>query len=124
MSTFHKKFTKGQGLIEYSLILVLVGIVSILVLKILGPQIGEIFSTINSSLGLDDAVAAAPTALPENNSNGYTSVGNAQAAYCASNPVGHGNTYLNPSTGRYIDIDWGATPPAGYTTFVVHQHCS
>ena len=41
---------KGQGLVEYALILVLVAIVVIAVLLILGPAIGNIFSTIISNL--------------------------------------------------------------------------
>jgi pilus assembly protein Flp/PilA len=41
---------RGQGLVEYALILVLVAIVVIAVLTILGPMIGNVFSTINSSL--------------------------------------------------------------------------
>jgi pilus assembly protein Flp/PilA len=41
---------KGQGLVEYALILVLVAIVVIAVLTILGPRIGNIFSSINASL--------------------------------------------------------------------------
>jgi pilus assembly protein Flp/PilA len=41
---------KGQGLVEYALILVLVAIVVIAVLMLLGPIIGNVFSTINSSL--------------------------------------------------------------------------
>ncbi len=41
---------KGQGLVEYALILVLVAIVVIVVLALLGPAIGDIFSDIMSSL--------------------------------------------------------------------------
>jgi len=41
---------KGQGLVEYALILVLVAIVVIAALMILGPIIGNTFSTINDSL--------------------------------------------------------------------------
>jgi pilus assembly protein Flp/PilA len=41
---------KGQGLVEYALILVLVAIVVIAVLMLLGPIIGDVFSTINDSL--------------------------------------------------------------------------
>jgi pilus assembly protein Flp/PilA len=37
---------EGQGLVEYALILVLVGIVVIVILAILGPSIGNIFSNI------------------------------------------------------------------------------
>ena len=41
---------KGQGLVEYALILVLVAIVVIAAIMILGPIIGNTFSTINNSL--------------------------------------------------------------------------
>jgi len=42
---------KGQGLVEYALILVLVAVVVIAILTILGPQIGDVFSTVSNSLG-------------------------------------------------------------------------
>jgi pilus assembly protein Flp/PilA len=41
---------KGQGLVEYALILVLVAIVVIAALLVLGPVIGNAFSTVNGSL--------------------------------------------------------------------------
>ncbi len=41
---------KGQGLVEYALILVLVAIVVFAALMILGPIVGNVFSTINTSL--------------------------------------------------------------------------
>ena len=41
---------KGQGLVEYALILVLVAIVVIAALTLLGPIIGNTFSSINASL--------------------------------------------------------------------------
>ena len=41
---------KGQVLVEYALILVLVAIVVIAALMILGPMIGNVFSSINNSL--------------------------------------------------------------------------
>ena len=41
---------KGQGLVEYALILVLVAIVVLAALLILGPAIGNEFSTVNKSL--------------------------------------------------------------------------
>jgi pilus assembly protein Flp/PilA len=41
---------KGQGLIEYALILVLIAVVVIVILKIVGPQIGGVFSRISSSM--------------------------------------------------------------------------
>jgi pilus assembly protein Flp/PilA len=66
-----KKKEKGQGLVEYALILVLVAIVVIAALMILGPIIGNVFSTINSSLGTVSTgggaaavVVPAPTEAP------------------------------------------------------------
>jgi pilus assembly protein Flp/PilA len=41
---------KGQGLVEYALILVLVAVVVIVVLALLGPAIGSVFSDINSAI--------------------------------------------------------------------------
>ncbi len=37
---------KGQGLVEYALILVLVAVVVIVILALLGPVIGKIFSNV------------------------------------------------------------------------------
>jgi pilus assembly protein Flp/PilA len=41
---------KGQGLVEYALVLVLVAVVVIAILTLLGPQIGEVFSQIVDAL--------------------------------------------------------------------------
>jgi len=41
---------KGQGLVEYALILVLVAIVVIAILLLLGPIIGNIFSNIINAI--------------------------------------------------------------------------
>ena len=41
---------RGQGLVEYSLIIALVAIVVIAILVLMGPQIGNIFSTITNGL--------------------------------------------------------------------------
>jgi len=41
---------KGQGLVEYAIILALVALVVIAVMRILGPKIGNTFSSINASM--------------------------------------------------------------------------
>jgi pilus assembly protein Flp/PilA len=41
---------KGQGLVEYAIILALIAIVVIAVMRLLGPKIGNTFSTISNSL--------------------------------------------------------------------------
>ena len=41
---------KGQGLVEYAFILVLVAIVVIVILALLGPAIGNVFSPIVNAI--------------------------------------------------------------------------
>jgi pilus assembly protein Flp/PilA len=41
---------EGQGLVEYALILVLVAIVVIAVLILVGPAVGDVFSTIVNAI--------------------------------------------------------------------------
>ncbi len=41
---------KGQGLVEYALILVLIAVVVIAILVVLGPVIGNVFSDISGNL--------------------------------------------------------------------------
>jgi pilus assembly protein Flp/PilA len=41
---------KGQGLVEYAIILALVALVVIAVMRLLGPKVGNTFSSINSSI--------------------------------------------------------------------------
>lgn len=41
---------KGQGMVEYALILVLVAVVVIAALTVMGPLVGDIFSTVNTNL--------------------------------------------------------------------------
>ena len=42
---------RGQGMVEYGLILVLIAIVVIVVLVLLGNQVQNVFSNISASLG-------------------------------------------------------------------------
>ena len=48
MLTFREN--KGQGLVEYALILVLVAVVVIVILALVGPAVGNVFSTIVNSI--------------------------------------------------------------------------
>ncbi len=47
---FMHDLERGQGLVEYALILVLVAVVVIAVLTLLGPQVGDVFSQISCAL--------------------------------------------------------------------------
>ena len=41
---------KGQGLVEYALILVLIAVVVIVILALVGPAVGNVFSNIMANL--------------------------------------------------------------------------
>jgi pilus assembly protein Flp/PilA len=56
-------YTRGQGLVEYALILALVAIVVIVVLSILGPTVGNIHS--NVVAGLEDVSSSEEAPEPE-----------------------------------------------------------
>ncbi len=47
---------RGQGLVEYAIIIALVAIVVIAVVRVMGPNVGNTFSTINNSLPGEGAV--------------------------------------------------------------------
>ena len=56
-SLFRKEFImlfspkeQGQGLVEYAIILVLVAVVVVAIVRLLGPRVGNTFSSISSSL--------------------------------------------------------------------------
>jgi pilus assembly protein Flp/PilA len=59
--SLHNKKQKGQGLVEYALILVLVAVVVIAVLLVMGPTIGNIFTKINSGVAGQAGAGPAPT---------------------------------------------------------------
>ena len=44
------KLMRGQGMLEYALIIALVAVVVIAALVLLGPQIAGIFSNVNNNL--------------------------------------------------------------------------
>jgi pilus assembly protein Flp/PilA len=72
------KREKGQGLVEYAIILALVAIVVVGVMRVLGPRIGNTFSTINNSLPGGVVSAPAAPAVIEGDA--------ARAQYCAERP--------------------------------------
>jgi pilus assembly protein Flp/PilA len=46
----HRRDERGQGLVEYGMILILVAVVVIVVLAVLGPGVGNLFSNVVSGL--------------------------------------------------------------------------
>lgn len=90
--TSRNKQESGQGLVEYALILVLVAIVVIAVLMLLGPIIGNVFSTINSSLSSvsgGGAVAAPGIGCSDIHADGYAT------------GAGYGWDCYSPTVGAY-----------------------
>lgn len=55
-----RSYEKGQGLVEYALILVLVAVVVIVILALLGPAIGNIFSNIVGNIQCGGICTAVP----------------------------------------------------------------
>ena len=49
-SSLKRNYASGQGLVEYALILSLVALVVIVIIGLIGPAIGNIFSSIMYSL--------------------------------------------------------------------------
>lgn len=61
------KNSKGQALLEYSLVLVLVTLAVVVVLALLGPTIGNTYSNVVTELGTKGnptSTAVVPTAVP------------------------------------------------------------
>jgi pilus assembly protein Flp/PilA len=75
------KQEKGQGLVEYAIILALVAIVVIGVMNVLGGKVRGTFEWINSAIP-GDSVGT----VTEYNSDNYPDYQDAEEAYCAVNP--------------------------------------
>lgn len=94
MTHSRSKFRKGQGLVEYALILTLVAVIVIAVLMALGPKIGGIFSSVNNSLsGVASSGGAQPTVAP-------TAVTYDPVAACAGHNFAQ-ECWTDGSTGAY-----------------------
>ncbi len=103
---------KGQGLVEYSLILVLVAVVVIAALMILGPRISCLFTGINNSLSGNASSCAGAVAA---NGAPYGHWPNSSYGYCAGQSASTPHQlYYNATTGNWISGAPGQTPPPGY----------
>ena len=99
MFNFNRK-EKGQGLVEYALILVLVAVIVIVVLQVLGPLVGSVFTEVNSGLTVGGSggsviAAATPTDVACIGPNQY--------------PVPYGSDFSSccSGTGSMRNIGWG-----------------
>ena len=107
--TKRNKKEEGQGLVEYALILVLVAIVVIAVLMLLGPIIGNVFSTINGSLssfgGGEPLALNAPQEEPEENVPGQITF------MCPSS----GSIQMHVAGVPEMTTNYGCTPNQSHT---------
>ena len=107
------KSQKGQGLVEYALILVLVAIVVIGALMILGPIIGNTFSTVNKSLtnvgGTSGGAQNFGNAQWKNGFDTATPINN----YCASQGSGSGYNLYSVNGGSYTYYIASGFPEVG-----------
>ena len=105
---------KGQGLVEYALILVLVSIVVIAILLLLGPTVGNVFSNVIAFFGSAGGGAGGPN----------------QIAWQAGPQVTKTNSGLNCTYATSLvslKVTQGGSPVSGVSlsgTVVVHDNDS
>jgi Flp pilus assembly pilin Flp len=100
---------KGQGLVEYALILVLVAIVVIAVLLVLGPIVGNVFSNVVTNLSIPGVETAAPASEPTPTPASWT--------YCADEG---GNCSFSGTK----EVRYGANSTYNYGTHTNGVACS
>ena len=106
---------KGQGLVEYALILVLVAVAVIAVLTLLGPRVGDIFSEITGIL-TGNVSSSEITPEPTEEAFGYPTSSAAYDAFCATyTGTDHFHVHHNSTTHRYIGLVNFAPSPPGFS---------
>lgn len=101
----NKKQERGQGLVEYAIILALVALVVIGVMTTLGKKTTGVFNKVSTAFG--------PTT--------YSSMGEAYDAFCADNPGVTPNFFYSPTDGSYVAVpydDYGFDDPSPYSGYV------
>lgn len=106
---------KGQGLVEYAIILSLVAITVIAVMRVMGPKVCNTFSTINSSLpGSSSSANCGGASAPDPYANtwGPSTMGASYARdnFCAGKPSGTGYNVINVGSGWFVGGGSGTTP--------------
>ena len=113
MFNFNRK-EKGQGLVEYALILVLIAIVVIVAMQVLGDKVSDTFGTVNSGLSADGSGgSSSPTAVPTTPSNPNISVtfncsasGSVDVKNMSGGPNGASFTCSSGSSYTYTSSDF------------------
>ena len=99
---------KGQGLVEYAIILALVAIVVIGVMRAVGPKVGGTFSTINTALE-----TGAGYSVP------YSDFDQGWNEYCSTLPAGSSvsSYYAEDGSSTTVFAPDGSPPPSGYAYY-------
>ena len=107
---------KGQGLVEYSLILVLVAVVVIAALMILGPRISCLFTGINNSLSGNTSSCSGAANTAYSNHTGIPRIGEPYAVQAFCNTAGSGAAYINYNVGS----GWWQTAGPGVSASTIN----
>ncbi len=122
---FHKlsdRSQKGQGLVEYALILVLVAVVVIVILSFLGPAIGGVFSDVLGSMGGVNPVTGGSGFDPDTATAAEKNA--ALNEVCGGQPAGTAvYGYTESATGNVSYSLVNETPPGGWVNNGVARQC-
>ena len=101
----NSKHERGQGLVEYAIIVALVAVVVIGVMRIVGPKVGNTFSTVNTAL--DSSIGY---------SEPYSDFDQGWDEYCSKLPAGSSvSTYYHEDgSPKTIFGPAGSPPPSEY----------
>lgn len=112
------KEEKGQGLVEYALILVLVAIVVIAILLLMGPVVGNVFSNVVASLNAGSGGGSQQiifTTVPQITSSGGMGGCVYSAASVQVRVTQDGNPVSGASVGGTVAV-WDSDSPPNYIT--------
>ena len=110
----NKKQEKGQGLVEYAIILALVAIVVIAVMRVMGPKVGCTFSSINNSIpggsGSSGSNCGGADAFATTWSAPRMGAYYAGEQFCVGKPTGTAFNVINVGSGWFVAGGSGTTP--------------
>jgi len=115
MSYISSPTQKGQGLVEYALIMVLIAVAVIAALTLIGPRVSAMYSQVNSIIpgSISDSELPPP---PTEEPFGFASKAEAESAFCISyTGTDHFHVHFNTTTSRYIGLANHTPSPTGFT---------
>ena len=115
MSSISSPTEKGQGLVEYALIMVLIALVVIVALTMLGPRVSAMYIQVNGVIP-GGASPSEPPPDPTEEPFGFATETEAFNVFCSSyTGTDHFHVHYNSSTDRYIGMANMTASPPGFT---------